>query len=567
MPLHLLDLNEDVLNHVVDKLYGGNALRFSLASKRTYEVAIHRVAAVVKCRRSDRLALIHRVLLNGPRPRAHHIEDLVIHAPIFLQGEAPYLPQVRDSNPDMLSLILDLISNAPKLRRLTLCEVDASLQRDPRMETVLLGLRNLNRIEFAGSTRWNLTVLSLHNYATALPSRVTAPPEELWPQLFDTIAAFPQFHTLDIADFRTDDKSFRDIDGYTPPTFPALRKLFLFRCSSDVLDLACLSPYLHTLDADLAWGQFDLMLRVASRPGPRLSPLRSVLFSSILPALYATELMNTAYHLRITRTTLEDNLLSTHHLGVHLRERQAAALVEIVRTVSPVRAQLAAVIGDQSTEFWQRISLAAPRMKVRAEAGLSINAGFESRVSELVVPRLTITKIQDNIPAMLASLPLIGLRLHCGKMPELSKLQYSNDPLYEYDDAVYDAQKKLARELYSTRVQIMKSLPRRLTNAIHGLRVVAIADEEPDADYDGTPHVPRPLSESVGDHLDDSDEYEYQASWYAHFVKSLEWWRVMRNEEETVRLEALTWDQGTRVQRFFEDSDMTGLERIDGESS
>ncbi|TBU44335.1 hypothetical protein BD309DRAFT_1018681 [Dichomitus squalens] len=550
MPLHLLDLNEDVLNHVVDKLYGGNALRFSLASKRTYEVAIHRVAAVVKCRRSDRLALIHRVLLNGPRPRAHHIEDLVIHAPIFLQGEAPYLPQVRDSNPDMLSLILDLISNAPKLRRLTLCEVDA-----PQMETVLLGLRNLNRIEFAGSTRWNLTVLSLHNYATALPSRVTAPPEELWP---DTIAAFPQLHTLDIADFRTDDKSFRDIDGYTPPTFPALRKLFLFRCSSDVLDLACLSPYLHTLDADLAWGQFDLMLRVASRPGPRLSPLRSVLFSSILPALYATELMNTAYHLRITRTTLEDNLLSTHHLGVHLRERQAAALVEIVRTVSPVRAQLAAVIGDQSTEFWQRTSLAAPRMKV-----LELRLVFPSTLdSNRESPSWL-----DNIPAMLASLPLIGLRLHFGKMPELSKLQYSNDPLYEYDDAVYDAQKKLARELYSTRVQIMKSLPRRLTNAIHGLRVVAIADEEPDADYDGTPHVPRPLSESVGDHLDDSDEYEYQASWYAHFVRSLEWWRVMRNEEETVRLEALTWDQGTRVQRFFEDSDVTGLERIDGESS
>ncbi|TBU25054.1 hypothetical protein BD311DRAFT_790660 [Dichomitus squalens] len=496
MPLHLLDLNEDVLNHVVDKLYGGNALRFSLASKRTYEVAIHRVAAVVKCRRSDRLALIHRVLLNGPRPRAHHIEDLLIHAPIFLQGEAPYLPQVRDTPPT-----------------------------HPQMETVLLGLRNLNRIEFAGSTWWNLTVLSLHNYATALPSRVTAPPEELWPQLLDTIAAFPQLHTLDIADFRTDDKSFRDID-------------------------------------DLAWGQFDLMLRVASRPGPRLSPLRSVLFSSILPALYATELMNTAYHLRITRTTLEDNLLSTHHLGVHLRKRQAAALVEIVRTVSPVRAQLAAVIGDQSTEFWQLISLAAPRMKV-----LELRLVFPSTLDSNLVPRLTITKIQDNIPAMLASLPLIGLRLHFGKMPELSKLQYSNDPLYEYDDAVYDAQKKLARELYSTRVQIMKSLPRRLTNAIHGLRVVAIADEEPDADYDGTPHVPRPLSESVGDHLDDSDEYEYQASWYAHFVKSLEWWRVMRNEEETVRLEALTWDQGTRVQRFFEDSDVTGLERIDGESS
>ena len=372
MSLHLLDLNEDVLHHIAGELYAGNALRFSLSSKRAYEVAIHRVAPVVKCRRTDRLVLIHQVLLSGPRPRAQHIEDLALylshdlHRQLTSATEAA--PQVDNQHiAPIIPLTLDLISNAPRLRRLTLCEVDASLERYPHMQDVLRNVRNLNKVEFAGvgtgasmrflqSTEWNLTVLSL-GYSTYLTR--TSSSEQLWRQLLGTLPAFPHLHTLDLTAFPRKNESFYDIDGYTPPTFPALRRLFLRNCYPAALHLACLSPNLHTFRPGIYPGRRDQLSHVAPRIG-RLSPSRAIMFHSLMSAIYVSEvfLLSPSYHLRITDTDL--------HRGLPievLEEWRVASLMNVVRTVSPVRMQLAVVFENQPVGFCARLSLAAPRLR------------------------------------------------------------------------------------------------------------------------------------------------------------------------------------------------------------
>ncbi len=51
MPHQVPPLNDDVLRAIVDYLHGSDALSSSLtASKHVYELAIHRVSAVIKCK-------------------------------------------------------------------------------------------------------------------------------------------------------------------------------------------------------------------------------------------------------------------------------------------------------------------------------------------------------------------------------------------------------------------------------------------------------------------------------------------------------------------------------------
>ena len=138
--------------------------------------------------------------------------------------------------------------------------------------------------------------------------------------------------------------------------------------------------------------------------------------------------------------------------------------------------------------------------------------------------------------------------------------------LHDPNDPIFQALQESARTLYNTRLGIASGLPRRFSDAIPSLRVVSIADEEPHADYDGTSREYRSSIENVKEYLADWDEHEYQDLWYTyHSIRSEEWWRVVREGEESVRLEALTQDQAWRVQRFLEDSDFAGLDRIDGE--
>ena len=49
-------------------------------------------------------------------------------------------------------------------------------------------------------------------------------------------------------------------------------------------------------------------------------------------------------------------------------------------------------------------------------------------------------------------------------------------------------------------------------------------------------------------------------------IAAFEWWRIVRGGDDVVQLDTLTAEQGKRVQRFFEDSDLETLDcTVDGE--
>ena len=197
MTLCLLELNDDVLREIVQNIYGVTALHFVLVSKRAYELAIHRVAAVVRCTEPGRLLRIHNALLHGPRPLARYVEDLVINCfPSYpeivgqeeLASEGSEAPEVMPTIP----LIVDLVQNAPNLRRLTLRALSIAMDRDSRLEFALRSLRQLRHVEFCGvgdgrtmglvgSAGWDLGVLSLDfSNASGDPSPFA---HDSWPTL------------------------------------------------------------------------------------------------------------------------------------------------------------------------------------------------------------------------------------------------------------------------------------------------------------------------------------------------------------------------------------------------
>ncbi len=233
-------------------------------------------------------------------------------------------------------------------------------------------------------------------------------------------------------------------------------------------------------------------------------------------------------------------------------------------------------------EFLKQIAVDAPRLRYlelrvhlarvgAAYAGWLVRAYvFFSAVARSSMPDSDPRFPQDNIPGALASLPLVGLRLHIGEMPGVDLQMINGAQWHTLDNAIYGPSKALAQQLYSARVETARSLPCRLAEAIRSFRVVAIADGQTELGYDGTPFFERPRgsvrpSLPVGIHRVNLDEYANQNFWYLEPVMTLEWWRIVRDGDEIVRVDALTANQGKRVQRFFEGSDLEALDRIDGE--
>nr|VWO96121.1 N-acyl homoserine lactonase (AHL-lactonase) (Acyl-homoserine lactonase) (EC [Ganoderma boninense] len=455
------------------------------------------------------------------------------------------MPESKD-----IAFFIDLISNAPNLRRLTLPQVSRLIESHPRLKDSLLRLRKLSRIEFDGgvgtgpalsilkSSGWNLSVLSLgflEEFSGPHFNVTHRDAPRPWTPLLDALAAFPRLHTLRILSFNTN-LPIENVGRPASPTFPSLRELFIRFSSSATLDLVYLMPNLQTLEY-----KTSNVPREPSRRGPAFSALRSVMFdsSTSLSRCCAEERLGNAYHLRI--------FLPIRYNGPDTDPEQAERtrlIMTAFRKVSPVFAEIGLMVGGRPMEFWGQIAADVLRLR-HLELRVHLTRVDAAHAGWL-----------DNVPGALASLPLVGLRIHLGEMPGVD-LQTINERMF--DDPIYGPSKAVAMQLYSERMEAIRTLPRRLADAIRSLRVVALSDGQSDLDYDGTPSTMR--RPRVGDPRVNVDDYASLNVWLLEPVITLEWWRIVRDGDEIVRMDALTAEQGKQAQRFVEESDLEALDR------
>ena len=153
-------------------------------------------------------------------------------------------------------------------------------------------------------------------------------------------------------------------------------------------------------------------------------------------------------------------------------------------------------------ELWKQISLDAPRLRYlelrvhlarmhAANAGWLVSALFSS-CHGTMPDYTTLSFPKDNIPGALASLPLVGMRLHLSEMPGVDLQMIREGQWHLLDHPSCRPSMPLAKKLYKAQAGTAKSLPRRPADAIPSLRVVAIADGQSDLDYDGTPPFASP---------------------------------------------------------------------------
>ena len=87
----LLDLNDDVLLHIMSYIHGKDALNFAVCSGRAHALADPRIGAVVVCRGRSRVRRLRHYMLSTLHgvPRARFLESLT-----FIEAPKDHLAQL-----------------------------------------------------------------------------------------------------------------------------------------------------------------------------------------------------------------------------------------------------------------------------------------------------------------------------------------------------------------------------------------------------------------------------------------------------------------------------------------
>ena len=149
MPINLLDLNVDVLGHIVFQLDSADARRLSRTAHHIHSIADHHALQYVTLRSLPKVTKFCTYMLNEKRHRLLSLRELRI--PCLLM---PRLHTGRQKPPSELTqyeeaarLVADLIQEAKGLQVLTLYSVEYWLQHEPRLSDALSSLRHLLDIE------------------------------------------------------------------------------------------------------------------------------------------------------------------------------------------------------------------------------------------------------------------------------------------------------------------------------------------------------------------------------------------------------------------------------------
>ncbi|KAI0819298.1 hypothetical protein BC628DRAFT_1293455, partial [Trametes gibbosa] len=154
--MDLVTLNDDVLRQIFSYFHGENALKLSLTCRRVHDLAIERVAAVILCQNGRDLRLAHRYMFFGARPRIQYLESLTVEEHVYeadkdvCEAILARLPPPEGCGADwnLIRLVLDLLMNAPRLRRVKLGLWRSIVEQDARVAYALFALPSLTTAYF-----------------------------------------------------------------------------------------------------------------------------------------------------------------------------------------------------------------------------------------------------------------------------------------------------------------------------------------------------------------------------------------------------------------------------------
>lgn len=293
--MDLLSLNDDVLLRLCALLDRHDAFSFSLASKRTRQLAFRRIVALVECYcfTLPPLRDLTDYLLDSEPwsnvPRAHYVDELDLYIPSFQlvhffpsEGsdiiddepleDKPCEESLRLSHQTRPTafLALPLLAAACNLRTLSIDPIAALLRESTR--TALMGMHRLTELNL--STVSNDAVAFLKSMTCDLRRlKLSYPPNRAaYPPFFATtllrsLSSFRNLHTVELRNFVPTDE---DLSECAMLSFPAVRHLNLFEASAQARGLIPFFPALHTLFFSLGRG---LGNAASGTTHPQSSPL------------------------------------------------------------------------------------------------------------------------------------------------------------------------------------------------------------------------------------------------------------------------------------------------------
>ncbi|KAI0753171.1 hypothetical protein C8Q80DRAFT_497634 [Daedaleopsis nitida] len=481
--MQLLDMNDDVLRHICDYLFGRNALDLSLASRRLHDFAYHRVAVTFTACKPSTFRSFCKSVLHGTPPRAQYLETFRLKRTAFTKpGAIHWSGDESDDGDDpdgpsrkAIRLLVDLLRSTPNLRELSLNAVYSMMRRNDDLGPALSALRLLTHVElntvskttlkFLGETGWDLRMLTLDFFFDFQGCDADDMREDTasLPLLLETLAKFPRLRKLKVVG--SDSFEFQEVQS-SAPVLPSIRHLIIQawhptpsltlidRCPNvDCLDLYIFEPDDLPPPAASSWSSLRSLL----------SPLTSLQRVALVePTLLD---ISPVFHLCLTemiRLVEPENSESEE-------ERPFSSFLPLLKKTSPVWLQARFELGAAPmTVFWAQVPVIAPRLRcLELELGL---AALSEDCRDWV----------DNIPDALAPLPLVYLRLVLSKLPY--RKQVYDDELGNYvcdagGEIAYDATEACAQALSDARARALTTLPERCARAIPTLQFVVVADE------------------------------------------------------------------------------------------
>lgn len=277
---HIPLLNDDVLREVVDYLHGSDALSVSLTSKHVYELAFHRISAVIECKCREKLRLLHRTMVHDNPWQAEHIRELIIRETVFTFDELnPRVSFSSDSSdddsdsesgsyskpaplpvavePPVAPLVVGLLRVASQICSLAIDRFDVlGLTSDSGILRTFAAQTQLSRLEISGVRSRHF--LAEHNrdigmspffqpswcHLARLSLEFSKPFDDDY-LLLDIVAAFPRLRTLRLIRFRPRNSFLAPRYAWsTTPLLSSIRKFILENATPSSLDLVSLYPNL-----------------------------------------------------------------------------------------------------------------------------------------------------------------------------------------------------------------------------------------------------------------------------------------------------------------------------------